>query len=140
MLLLDTNILSELRRPHKANPLVLQWANQVRVQDMYISVISVLEVEMGILRVQRHDVVQSKILLDWLEQQILPQFQGRILDVNVDIARRCAALHIPNPQAERDAIIAATALSHNMTVVTRNTKDFEKTGVLLFNPFEVGSS
>mgnify|MGYP000847533516 CR=1 FL=1 len=137
MLLLDTNILSELRRPHKAHPLVLQWASQVRVQDMYISVISVLEVEMGILRVQRHDVVQSKILLDWLESQILPQFQGRILDVNVTIARRCAALHIPNPQAERDALIAATALSHKMTVVTRNTKDFVATGVPLFNPFDV---
>ena len=138
MLLLDTNILSELRRPHKAHPLVLQWARQVRVQDMYISVISILEIEMGILRVQRHDAAQSKILLDWLERQILPQFQGRILDVNVAIARRCAALHIPNPQAERDALIAATALSHNMTVVTRNTKDFVATGVLLFNPFDGG--
>jgi hypothetical protein len=136
MLLLDTNILSELRRPHKAHPLVLQWANQVRVQNMYISVISILEIEMGILRVQRHDVAQSKILLDWLECQILPQFQGRILEVNVTIARRCAALHIPNPQAERDALIAATALIHNMTVVTRNTKDFVATGVLLFNPFD----
>lgn len=135
MFLLDTNILSELRRPHKAHPLVLQWANQVCVQDMYISVISVLEIEMGILRVKRHDVAQAKILLDWLEHHILPQFQGRILEVNVAVARCCAALHIPDPQAERDALIAATALTYNMTVVTRNTKDFIASSVPLFNPF-----
>ncbi len=136
MFLLDTNILLELRRPHKAHPRVLQWASQVRVQDMYISVISILEIEMGILRVKRHDVAQAEILLDWLEHHILPQFQGRILGVNVAVARCCAALHIPDPQAERDALIAATALTYNMTVVTRNTKDFIASSVPLFNPFD----
>ena len=137
MFLLDTNILSELRRPHKANPHVLQWAAKSNLCDMYLSVISILEIEMGILRVQRHDVAQANILFDWLESHILRQFQGRILDVDIAVARCCAALHIPNPQAERDALIAATALTHHLTVVTRNTKDFIATGANLFNPFDV---
>jgi len=137
MFLLDTNILSELRRPHKANPHVLQWAAKCNLGDMYVSVISILEIEMGILRVQRHDVAQASILFDWLESHILRQFQGRILDIDIAVARCCAALHVPNPQAERDALIAATALTHHLTVVTRNTKDFITTGANLFNPFDV---
>lgn len=135
MFVLDTNILSELRRPDKAHPLVWQWANQVKIQDMYLSVISILEIEMGILRLKRHDTAQAAMLNDWLERQILLQFQGRVLDINIAVARRCAALHIPDPKAERDALIAATALTHQMTLVTRNTKDFVATGVTLFNPF-----
>ncbi len=136
MFLLDTNILSELRRPDKANARVLQWSNQVAMSEMYISVISILERELGILRIQRRDAVQATLLLNWLEHQVLMQFQGRILSIDIDVARCCAKLHVPNPKAERDALIAATALTHNLTVATRNIKDFEGCSVALLNPFE----
>jgi toxin FitB len=136
MYLLDTNVVSELRRPEKTNPRVAQWASGVSPVGVFLSAISVLEIERGILRVVRRDGPQGAMLRVWFEERILPAFEGRILAVDVTVARRCARLHIPNPMAERDALIAATALVHGMTVVTRNVADFEGTGVVLLNPWD----
>lgn len=137
MFLLDTNVLSELRRARtgKADPGVVAWAGGVPHGGLYLSAITVLELETGVLRVERRDAQQGAALRAWLEGQVLPAFHGRILSVDMPVALRCAALHVPDPRPERDALIAATALVHGMTVVTRNVVDFRKTGVRLLDPW-----
>jgi toxin FitB len=136
MFLLDTNVVSELRRAGGANPRVRRWAGLIAPTELYLSAISVLELEIGILRVERRDPPQGANLRSWLEERVLPTFDGRIIPIDTAVARRSARLHIPNPHSDRDALIAATALIHGMTVVTRNTADFEKTGAALLNPWE----
>jgi predicted nucleic acid-binding protein len=136
MYVLDSNVVSELRRPNRADPCVLDWAARTSVSRHYLSAVTVLEIELGILRVERRDHAQSAVLRDWLERQILPAFEDRILAFDTAVARRCAALHVPDPRPERDALIAATALAHGMTVVTRNVVDFAGTGVTLVNPWD----
>ena len=140
MYLLDTNVISELRkaRSSQADPQVLQWTRGVAAPQLYMSIISVLELEMGVLRIERRDARQGALLRTWLEQQVLRNFHDRILAVDVPVARRCAQLHIPNPCSDRDALIAATALIHGMTLVTRNTHDFLSSGALLLNPWLAG--
>ena len=88
------------------------------------------------LQIDRRDPIQGQILRVWIEGKIIHRFAGRVLAIDLKIARRCAALHVPDPRSERDAYIAATALVHNMTVVTRNTADFAPTGVPTLNPWE----
>ncbi len=138
MFLLDTNVVSELRKVKtgKADKNVVAWAETRATNDLFLSVITILELELGVGLLERRDELQGKMLRIWLENQVLPAFENRILPVDTAVARRCAKLHIPNPCAERDALIAATALVHKMTVVTRNIADFLGTGVEIFNPFE----
>jgi len=133
MYLLDTNVVSELRKTAKADSRVIGWAEQTDAQFMYISAVSILEICLGILAVQRKDEAQSDILNSWLTRQVIPAFAGRIIPVDTAIALRCAELHVPNPRSDRDALIAATALVHGLTVVTRNTKDFPDAATL--NPW-----
>ncbi len=137
MFLLDTNVVSELRKVRlgKADRRVAQWADSVDAANLYLSVISVLEIELGILQIERRDPRQSTLLRSWFEALVLPAFKDRILPVDAMVARRCARLHVPDPRAERDALIAATALVHGLTIVTRNHGDFEATGVTLLNPW-----
>jgi len=137
MYLLDTNVVSELRkaRAGKADVAVAAWATTVSPALLYLSVISVMELELGVQRLERKDLAQGKLLRTWLEGHVLPAFAERILPVDTAVGLRCAALHVPDPRSERDALIAATALVHGMTVVTRNIGDFETTGVLLFDPW-----
>ena len=135
MFLLDTNVVSELRRPEKANKNVLAWVSSHPISNFFISAITVLELELGVLQIARKDSVQGHILRTWMDNQVLPLFQGRILTVDTLIAQICAKIHVPNPCSERDALIAATALAHNMSVVTRNISDFEPTGVRIINPW-----
>jgi predicted nucleic acid-binding protein len=136
MFLLDTNVVSELRNAARANPRVRRWASRVAPIELYLSAISVLELEIGVLRVERRDQPQGANLRAWLERRVLPAFEDRIIPIDTTVARRCARLHIPDPRSDHDALIAATALVHGMTVVTRDTRDFEKTGVPLLNPWE----
>ena len=138
MFLLDTNVVSELRkiRPGKADRHVTEWADSVDAGSLHISAITILELEIGILQIERKDHRQGTLLRRWLDTLVLPEFQGRIFPIDAAVARRCARLHVPDPRAERDALIAATALVHGMTVVTRNIDDFEATGVPLLNPWE----
>ena len=135
MFLLDTNVLSELRRQNKADPKVAGWANGVHAGDMFLSAITILEIEAGALMLQRRDQAQAGILRTWIDQKVLPAFDGRILPVDTAVAQRCARLHVPNTRAERDALIAATALVHRMSVVTRNVADFQPMGVVVVNPW-----
>lgn len=137
MYLLDTNIVSELRKAKsgKADKNVKAWAKSVSATSMFLSVITILELETGILLIERRDSKQGAMLRTWLDGHVLPAFSGRILAIDVAVVQRCAKLHVPNPRADRDALIAATALVHGMTVVTRNVTDFEPTGVEIFNPW-----
>ena len=134
--LLDTNVLSELRRPDKANAKVMAWASSVPTAAIFLSVITILEIEVGALSIARRDEAQGSILRAWIDRQVLPRFEGRILSIDTTVAQRSARLHVPDPRAERDALIAATALVHGLIVVTRNLADFEPTGVRMLNPWE----
>ncbi len=138
MYLLDTNVVSELRKAKagKAHPRVAAWNAIVAPAETFISAISVLELEWGVLRVERRDPRQGSIMRLWMEKHVLPGFSGRVLPIDAAVAQRCAGLHFPDPRPERDALIAATALVHGMTVVTRNVSDFASTGVPTLNPWE----
>lgn len=137
MFILDTNVVSELRKAKagKADPHVAAWAGSVAAGSLYLSAIAILELETGVLQKERSDPAQGALLRAWLEQYVLPAFEGRVLPVDAAVAQRCARLHAPDPRAERDALIAATALVHGMTVVTRNVSDFLPTGVPTLNPW-----
>ena len=136
MFVLDTDVVSHLRRPEKAHPNVQAWADSVPVASSFISSITLLELEIGVLRIERKDRHQGAILRAWLEELVVPRFDGRILAIDAEVALRCAQLHVPDPRADHDALIAATALIHGMTVVTRNVQDFEPMGVEFLNPWE----
>jgi toxin FitB len=136
MFVLDTNVISELRQPKRSNPNVLTWASSQPIAAQFISAITILELELGVLLKERKDPVQGSVLRAWLNGIVLPQFSGRILPLDQAVAVRCAGLQVPDPRSERDAIIAATALVHGMTIVTRNLADFETTGAPTINPWK----
>ena len=135
MYILDTNVISEFRKGRKTHPNVKKWAEPLPSASLYISVISVLELESGILLVERRDKQQGAILRTWMDGHVLPTFSNRILAIDTAVAQRCATLYVPNPRSDRDALIAATALVHGLTVATRNVADFARTGVGVLNPW-----
>lgn len=138
MYLLDTNVLSELRKVRlgKADANVAAWADSVDAAALFVSAITLMELELGVASMERRDAVQGATLRSWLEQHVLPEFSQRTLPIDTAVARRCARLHVPDKRNERDALIAATALVHGMTLVTRNVADFMPTGVRLINPWD----
>ena len=136
MYLLDTNVISELRKGIKADANVISWAKTVSSSVLFLSVISILEIEMGVLQKEHLDPSQGSILRTWMTSHVLPVFSERILYIDVAVAQRCAKLHIPDRRSERDALIAATAFVHGMVVVTRNLKDFDDSGLTLINPWD----
>lgn len=138
MFILDTNVVSELRKVRlgKADRHVAQWADSVDAGELFISAITILELEIGVLLAERRDPPQGALLRTWLNSHVLPAFAERVLPVDTAVAQRSARLHVPNPQPLRDGLIAATGLVHGMTVVTRNVIDFIATGVSLLNPWE----
>jgi predicted nucleic acid-binding protein len=139
MFVLDTNVVSELRKARfgKADANVAAWTESVDAADLFVSAITIMELELGVLSVERKDAIQGAMLRAWLEQRVLPEFSGRTLPVDTAVAQRCARLHVPDKRGERDALIAATALVHGMTVVTRNVADFKPTGVAILNPWKM---
>ena len=138
MYVLDTNVVSELRKVRlgKADTNIAAWTESVDAADLFVSAITIMELELGVLSIERKDAAQGGMLRSWLEQQVLPEFSERILPVDTAVAQRCARLHVPDKRGERDALIAATALVHGMAVVTRNVADFQPTGVTVINPWE----
>jgi len=138
MLVLDTDVVSELRKVEagRAHRQVAAWSEQVRVGETFLAAITVHELELGILLLERKDKRQGAILRAWIDTTVLPEFEARILSIDVAVAQRCAKLHVPDPRPMRDALIAATALVHGMTVVTRNVRDFEPMGVAVLNPWK----
>jgi len=136
--LLDTNVVSELRKigDGKADARVAAWVDTEDAESFFISAITILELERGVLGIQRRDAAQGARLRAWLDNHVRPEFAGRILPIDDQIATRCAHLHIPDRRNEVDALIAATALVHGLTVATRNVRDFEGTGVVVVNPWQ----
>ena len=138
MYILDTNVVSELRKVGlgKGDEHVARWAKSVDAVDLFLSVITIQELEIGILLTERRDPSQGAMLRKWMNGYVLPVFAGRILPIVTAIAQRSARLHVPDPRPVRDALIAATALVHGMPVVTRNVADFQPTGVQVLNPWD----
>ena len=138
MYILDTNVVSEIRkiRLGKADKFVSQWSDSVNTAELYLSVITLQELEIGVLLAEYRNPAKGALLRGWLNKQVIPAFSGRILPVDTAVAIRSAKLHVPNPRPVRDGLIAATALVHGMTVVTRNISDFAPCGVTLINPWE----
>jgi len=143
MYLLDTNVISEMRKASrtkassaKMDRHVEQWVNSVTPQDLHVSVVTILELERGFHLLQQRDTAQAEVIRLWVRNRVLPSFDGRILPVDLAIAQRCAALVVPSPVEYRDSLIAATALVHGMTVVTHNVRHFEPTGAALINPWD----
>jgi predicted nucleic acid-binding protein len=138
MFVLDTNVVSELRKVRlgRADANVAAWADSVNAADLYLSVIALQELEIGVLLAEHRDPKQGAVFRVWLNSHVLPAFEGRILPVDNAVALRSAKQHVPNPRPFRDGLIAATALVHGMTVVTRNLAGFEGTGVTILNPWD----
>lgn len=139
MFLLDTNVVSELRKIARgtAHPGVVAWAAGVPASSMYLSAVSVLELEVGVLRKERSDRDAGQHLRAWLDTRLLPAFHGRILPVTEEVARRAASFHLPDRAPYADALIGATATVHGLTVVTRNQVDFERlAGVRTLDPWQ----
>ena len=137
MFLLDTNVVSELRKAGdgRADPNVTRWITAQDAGRFYISALTLMELEIGVLRIERRDPGQGGHLRTWLDERVLPAFSDRVLPVDGVVALRCARLHVPDPRSERDALIAATALVHGMSVVTRNVRDFEATAAPVIDPW-----
>jgi len=136
MYLLDTNVVSELGRRGRPDSRVVRWAAAKPVSAFYLSAISLVEIEVGVLLMERRDRRQGAVLREWFDRDVRRRFAGRILTVDETVAHRCASLHAPDPRPAHDALIAATAIVHGLTVVTRNIADFAPTGVPLINPWE----
>lgn len=139
MFLLDTNVISELRKAGdgRADANVATWIGAQDAGALFISAITVMELDIGVRRIERRDSTQGAMLRAWLSERVLPEFEARVLPVDMTVALRCAGLHVPDPRSDRDALIAATALVHGFTVVTRNIEDFRGTGAVLLNPWGV---
>ena len=136
--LLDTNVVSELRKvgDGKADANVTKWVGAQDSNDLFISAITILEIERGILTIQRRDAAKGSRLRGWMDSRVRPEFAERVLPIDDAIATRCAHLHITDRRNEADALIAATALVHGLTVVTRNVQDFDDTGVIVIDPWQ----
>lgn len=135
--LLDTNVISELRKvgDGKADLNVTTWISAQNSRDLFLSAITILELERGILSIQRRDAAQGSRLRTWMDSRVRPEFSERVISIDDTIATRCAHLHIPDRRNEADAIIAATALVHGFAIVTRNIQNFQGTGVVLVDPW-----
>lgn len=136
MYVLDTDVVSHLRRVERVHPNVAAWAAATPTALFFLSSITLHEIELGTLLMERKDAAQGRILRAWIDKQVLPDFDGRILPIDTSVAQQCAKLHVPDPKPLRDSFIAATALVHGMTVVTRNVEDFKPMGVEILNPWE----
>lgn len=138
MFLLDTNVISELRKVKsgKADKNVAKWSKTVDANDLFISVITLQEIELGIVLMERKDAKQGALLRKWFSDQVIPTFAERTLVVDAAVAKKCAEINAESIRPYRDGFIAATARVHRMTLVTRDVGDFEGTGVQLANPWQ----
>lgn len=136
MILLDTNIISGLRRPDRIDPPLARWAAAAAIEEAFISAATIFEIERGLLLKESRDPTQAAAIRRWLEGELLPRYAKRILPIDAAVARRCAGLHVPQTRPTYDALIAATALVHRLTVVTRDVADFAPMGVAILNPWD----
>src|SRR5581483_6751436 len=136
MFLLDTHVVSEARRPGRLPKPVAAWFNRANPDEMFVSAATFLEIEFGVRRLERRDPRQGAMLRKWKSESLAAAFRGRVLPVDETIAERCAAMHVPDPRPLLDSIIAATAIVHRLTLVTRNLRDFAGVGARMLNPWD----
>ena len=138
MHLLDTDVVSELRKVKsgRADPNVAAWVTTIRAGDLYLSAITIHELEHGVLLAERSDPPRGAVLRQWLDGSVARAFSDRVLPVDEAVARRAATFHVPDPAPFRDALIGATALVHGLVMVTRNERDFVRfPGLRVTNPW-----
>lgn len=138
MYLLDTNVVSETRKisSGRADANLTAWACDTAASQTYMSVITVQELEHGVLLAERRDPAAGAVLRSWLNNDVYHEFEQQILPIDTTVARLAATLHVPDPAPFADALIAATAIVHDMVVVTRNAADFERFDQLkILNPW-----
>ena len=133
--LLDTNVVSELRKGRRCHEAVTAWQSGIDLQALFLSVVTLLKLRLGIALKARNDEAAGAVLLNWYAKVVKPTFAGRILGVDERIAERCALLHVPLTRPYRDSLIAATAAEHGLIVATRNLADFKALGVEMVNPW-----
>lgn len=135
--LIDTNVVSEFRKTGlgRGDPVVAAWQSGTSPFRMFLSVVVLMEIEIGVLMLERRDPAQGAVLRRWMTDYLVPSFSGRIVPIDAAVSVRCAGLHVPDRRPEADALIAATALVHGMTVVTRNIADFVPMGVPVIDPW-----
>lgn len=132
--LLDTNIISEIRKTSRAHPNVIAWVEATNINDIGTSVVVLAEIRRGIELKRRHDPAQAAALDSWFEQ-MRTGLGGRVLPIDEAIADQWARLNVPDPLPFVDGLLAATAIARGLTLVTRNLADVERTGVRLVDPF-----
>jgi predicted nucleic acid-binding protein len=137
MYLLDTSVLSALTNPSEDDAKLVKWAAQQQVFNLYISFISVLELELAILQKRKTNASEGELLNTWLQQQVLQGFKGRIVAFDGEMAECCDAVQAPNPKSERDVVIKATCILNNMSLVTRNPANYKHIKIHTINPWEV---
>jgi hypothetical protein len=135
MFLLDTNVVSDIRRPKRLTPHAARWFSTVPAAQLHISTVTVFEIQHGIIALGRRDAERASHLQQWLEASVLTAFDGRIVPLDTSAALRSAELHRGRTRIDADRLIAAVALVHGMTLVTRNTRDFAGMGVKVLDPF-----
>ena len=137
MYLLDTNVISETRKikSGKVNQGVLRWLNDKPTALLYTCEIVMMEIQRGILLIQRKDPVQAEYLQRWFDKTIIPRFENRVLTINKRATQLCASFHVPNPRHENDTWIASIAKANELILVTRNIKDFQDLPIKVINPF-----
>ena len=135
-ILLDTVTVSELRKEGRMHNAVRAWQEQLPEGETCLSVVSVMEIRMGHLRVLNKDPVFAKRIELWLETIVLPLFENRLFQLDLAIAKEAAGMRIVHGLSPNDSLIAATAKVHNLTLATRNTSDFAKSGIGLVNPWD----
>lgn len=141
MYILDTNVISELRKGKRSQAeQVLAWAAEQPLSQLYLSAITVMEMEIGTQLMERRDEAQGAVLRRWAER-VLVDFDGRVLAFTTLTGMLCANLHVPNKRSFRDSMIAATAIEHSFAIVTRNVRDYADTGLEIIDPWAgTGSS
>jgi len=132
--LVDTNIVSELRKKRRCDPGVAAWFAQVPSEEIYLSALTLGEIRKGIESLRRRDAASAEVLDRWLHE-LAADYAGRILPIDQAIAEQWGRFNVPDPLSMLDSLLAATASVHRMTLVTRNLKDVERTGVGCLNPF-----
>ena len=133
--LLDTNVVSEVRKGVRADRRVMGWLEEVDADDLRLSVLVLGELRQGVERLRSRDVVSARHLDRWLHG-LAERYAGRILPIDEPVAQLWGRLNVPDPLPAVDGLLAATALVHDLTLVTRNTRDVARTGVRVLNPFE----
>ncbi len=132
--LLDTNVVSELRKQERGDPHLRRWVSEHRAGDFWLSVLVVGELNRGVELIARRDPAASVALRRWLNS-LVDEFADRILPITAPIARQWALLNVPDPVPVVDGLVAATAMVHGLTLVTRNIADVARTGVECVDPF-----